>query len=219
MNGGKQDLSLNARCLNEVGTPIHELMHVIGYMHEQSRKDRDSYITINWNNIRPAMKSQFAKCESCDLQGLAYDTGSVMQYMEYSFSINEAAGLKTMVAKDGSKLGQDNGFSKLDLQGINMIYCGGAAPSTSAPGATTAAPATTEKPATAAPTAAPTTTKPQTGACLGNNFDFWGGWGGCWTYDQKWNQWSNYPWCKTHYDVWQQLYASDVCPECGCTKN
>ena len=30
LNGGKQDLSLNARCLNEVGSPTHELMHAIG---------------------------------------------------------------------------------------------------------------------------------------------------------------------------------------------
>jgi hypothetical protein len=210
MNTGKQVLSLNGRCLNEVGTPTHELMHVLGFMHEHSRSDRDKYIIVNTTNIRPAMLNQFAICKTCGLQGLPYDTGSVMQYMEYSFSKNEAAGLWTIKSKDGSKLGQDNGPSKRDIQGINKLYCGGKTPSTSAPGASTAAPATT---------AAPTTTKPQTGACLGNNFQFWGGWGGCWTYAQKWGQWSNYPWCKTHYDVWQKLYASAVCPECGCTKN
>ena len=70
------------------------------------------------------MKRQFDKCKNCDLQGLAYDTGSVMQYMEYSFSKNEAAGLWTLKSKDGSKLGQDNGPSKRDIQGINKVYCG-----------------------------------------------------------------------------------------------
>ena len=90
-------------------------------MHEQSRSDRDTYITVNYNNIRSGMKRQFDKCKNCDLQGLAYDTGSVMQYHEWAFSNDKGP---SMVSKNGKKLGQDNGFSDLDLKGINMIYCG-----------------------------------------------------------------------------------------------
>ena len=67
------------------------------------------------------MASQFTKCANCDLQGLKYDTGSVMQYHKNSFSNGNGP---TMVSKDGSKLGQDDGFSAKDLKGINMIYCG-----------------------------------------------------------------------------------------------
>jgi len=231
MNTGKQDLSLEKNCLNEVGTPIHELMHAIGYMHEQSRSDRDTYITVNYNNIRSGMKRQFDKCKNCDLQGLAYDTGSVMQYHETAFSKDGTS--KTMVSKDGSKLGQDNGFSKLDLKGINMIYCGGTAPATTTAKATTAK-ATTAAPATAAPatTQRPqtTTTTSQTSVCQGNLRTFDAGYGECWTYANdlpKWlEQWgvtlnysncNNKEHCKTVNN--KKLCASDVCPECGCIRN
>jgi len=62
------------------GTIIHELYHAIGLIHEHNRYDRDTYIDINWSNLKPAGADQF------DLRTNNYyiigglDTTSIMIY-------------------------------------------------------------------------------------------------------------------------------------------
>lgn len=63
--GGKQDVNIqpgNTGCVYK-GIIAHELIHAIGYFHEQSRTDRDKYVTIHWGNIIKGIKIM-TKCLS-----------------------------------------------------------------------------------------------------------------------------------------------------------
>ena len=57
MQGGRQDLTLGDNC--STGNAIHEFGHAWGLWHEQSRDDRDSFVTIHWANIDPTKVSNF----------------------------------------------------------------------------------------------------------------------------------------------------------------
>ncbi len=71
-----------------IGTILHEMGHVIGLWHEQSRPDRNTYITVNYNNVIKGSWSNF-EVNSDNQQLLSgYDYASVMQYIPFAFSRN-----------------------------------------------------------------------------------------------------------------------------------
>ena len=67
--------SLGPVCVYK-GVIIHELMHAVGFWHEQSRPDRDDHVTILWHNIIRGMEYNFNKYSWDMIQtlGVPYDT-------------------------------------------------------------------------------------------------------------------------------------------------
>lgn len=122
MIGGRQNITLSTSC--STGNTIHEIGHAIGLWHEQSRVDRENFITINYANIQTGREHNFHTYAQQGMDGKEYtsslDFGSIMMYGSYSFSSN---GQPTMVKKDGSTFNvQRTSLSTGDKTGINNMY-------------------------------------------------------------------------------------------------
>lgn len=116
--GGPQKMSLPAVC-QRFGTFVHEMLHAVGFRHEQARFDRDRYVKIVWENIPPANRHNFVKHPM--RLGTRYDYYSVMHYSGNAFSRN---GKATIVPKwGGAFIGQRDGMSKGDAAEVNKKFC------------------------------------------------------------------------------------------------
>jgi len=117
--GGKQDMSIKIASCFRKGTIQHEFMHAIGILHEQSRPDRDNFVTINTQNIKAGREFNFRRADGTKLLGNPYDYKSVMHYPKGAFSRN---GRDTITTKNGASIGQREGADFQDILDIRLMY-------------------------------------------------------------------------------------------------
>lgn len=117
-NGG-QPLTLKRNGCLYKGIVQHEFIHALGFYHEQSRPDRDKYVTINKSNIKPSYIYNFEKRNDLSSLGSEYDFGSVMHYGRTAFTKN---GKDTISSKTNKAFGQRVGASETDVEQIRLMY-------------------------------------------------------------------------------------------------
>ena len=122
--GGPQPILLSPKCgKTEV---MHELMHALGFVHEHSRKDRDRYIDILWDNIQEPFLFQFNKMpdqlvHSYSGSVFEFDPESIMLYPENAFA--KSQGQKTMKSKGRIQINPArNSLSRVDKERLFYLY-------------------------------------------------------------------------------------------------
>ncbi|XP_068168358.1 low choriolytic enzyme-like [Antennarius striatus] len=114
-----QPISLNKGGCVTVGIVQHEILHALGFHHEQNRLDRDTYVHILTNNTLPENERLFKKVATNNL-GTPYDYNSIMHYSKYKFSKNRRP---TILAKrEPFVFGKAKTMSVTDIIRVNRLY-------------------------------------------------------------------------------------------------
>ena len=122
MIGGQQ--IMNIYNWNYKFIVAHEIGHALGLVHEQSRSDRDSFVTILFANIQAGAENNFSKLSTTSYG--TYDFDSVMHYSRTSFSSNGGNTIEPLPAYASylNVMGQRDHLRTLDLSGMAQRYGG-----------------------------------------------------------------------------------------------
>lgn len=104
---------------------LHEILHILGISHTQSRSDRDVYV-----DVADGAGGNYGRATEDYSQGLPYDFGSVMHYGLSSVMTLTPDGAKRLAEQSltASKIGMgdgNGGINPSDAEHINRMYFGG----------------------------------------------------------------------------------------------
>ncbi|MDR4505893.1 MAG: M12 family metallopeptidase [Candidatus Scalindua sp.] len=129
MKGGRQVINIVSWSSRFI--IVHECMHAAGFWHEQSRPDRDSFVTIHLDRIPSDKEHNFDKKSSADVLG-TYDFDSVMHYDQCAFSecsncSSNLSSCRTITVKSPNTsqqgvIGQRDHLSDLDQLTMQYLY-------------------------------------------------------------------------------------------------
>ncbi|KAJ9463673.1 Nematocyst expressed protein 6 [Diplonema papillatum] len=112
---GVNDINLASGCT--LGVVIHEIGHSMGLSHEQSRNDRDNFVTVDFTEIEPGLEDNFDKTGSNGRDLGPYDYRSIMHYSSYTFA---TGGDPVIISPQ--PIGQRSSLSAGDIASIHFLY-------------------------------------------------------------------------------------------------
>ena len=116
--GGEEQVGGSGSCT--LPTILHELGHVVGLWHEQSRPDRDTYVSVNYDNLIKGSISNFNQIYDNAQETTLFDYASIMEYPAFSFSRNGGPAIESIPA--GIPLSNLTGYTTADIDGIERLY-------------------------------------------------------------------------------------------------
>lgn len=142
----RDPFKLGSACYAEVGAPVpggneysgmylpeegcfshhnvrHEMGHLLGFMHEHQRADRDEFVDINLDNADSNFHYAFDKIQSSTVRS-GYDFLSLMHYHPYTFSKNGTMTIspKAAYADFTNQMGNGQNLSDGDTQSAVDLY-------------------------------------------------------------------------------------------------
>ncbi|XP_065336753.1 zinc metalloproteinase nas-1-like [Cloeon dipterum] len=124
--GSSVTLNLAKDCYPDTSFIIHEMMHVLGFDHEQQRYDRDIYLEVQWENIQAGNENNFDKYPRTKAYPrYPYDLFSVMQYYLTAFG---KGGRPTMLLTfqnetiNKSEIGNAKKMTRSDILRMRSAY-------------------------------------------------------------------------------------------------
>ncbi|KAI4811771.1 hypothetical protein KUCAC02_014647 [Chaenocephalus aceratus] len=119
-----QNISIGCYC-DSISTIEHEFLHTLGFYHEQSRSDRDDYVTIVNENIQEGRQHHFYKKSAettTTTQGVPYDYWSVLHSGKGYFSNGNGSTIITKDPKFQDVIGQRLEMSPKYALELNLLY-------------------------------------------------------------------------------------------------
>jgi hypothetical protein len=117
----KQQIFISPEC--KPADIAHEILHALGFTHEQNRADRDDYIVVHKDNIEDEFMNNFEKLphDYMKVSGLAeFDFRSLMLYPPWMFA---KGGRETMEPKlRDRQIDPQPGLSAGDIERLNRAY-------------------------------------------------------------------------------------------------
>lgn len=120
--GGKQVINIPNWCPS--GSVVHEILHALGFYHEQSRLDRSKWIKVKWSNIKISKWPNFFRKWLGIRYGKTFDFDSIMLYGSYSGFAKDSSKPVLTTRDGGTWSSQRRGLSAGDKEALEQYYKG-----------------------------------------------------------------------------------------------